>query len=1654
MEGLERHEGHLLNWYDTESLAPLPPRYVSTVDSGNLAGALMALAEGLRQAGLPDLAGRAAAFADGMRFRFLFDPQRRILSIGYRLADVEGPGRLDPSYYDLLASEARLASFLAIARGELPQTHWFHLGRLVTSVGGTPALLSWSGTVFEYLMPLLLMKSFPGTLLERTCRMVVRRQEEYGEERGVPWGISESAYNLGDRYGNYQYKAFGVPGLGLKRGLADELVVAPYATALAAIVEPRAALRNLRRLADEGRSGTFGYYEAIDYTNASPGDPDPPASDGPASGTLVRAFMAHHQGMTLVSLANVLLDDVMVRRFHADPRVQATELLLQERVPRAAPIAQPRPVEETRVAGPAAPQAARRFRSPHTLWPHAQFLSNGSYTTVVTNAGGGASFCRGRVVTRHREDATRDPGSQFVYLRDVRSGAVWSATHHPVGVEAEDYAATFLAEKAAFSRRDDGIASLLEIAVSTEDDVEVRRLAVTNHSDRSREIEVTSYAEIVLGKAADDLAHPAFGKLFVETEYLHGQTALLCRRRPRSPEDPEVFGVHVLSLEGRSQSPLEWETDRARFLGRGRSVEDPLALDGRSLSGTVGVVLDPIVSLRQRIRLAPGGFARLSFATGMALSRETALALAQKYHEPSSAARTFALALAHVQSARRHLGVTGEEALLYERLASRVLYADRSLRAAPDVLARTTLGQEGLWAHGISGDLPVLLVRVVEEDDLPLVREVLQAQEYWRLKGLHADVVILNEHPVSYLDEMHGQLAALLDNGPWRSWNHQPGGAFLLRADRMGEAERLLLAAVARTVLSGDRGDLSAQLEHAYAHWPEPEPADLVPSRAAEADAAPAEIETETLALAERPRRLRRRRPRLRARPRRRRPDAAPLGERDRQPRVRHHRHCPRLRSHVGREQPREPPHAVRERPRRRPDRRGPLPARRGDGRGVVPDAGADAADDDQPLPRPALGRADELLSREPRPAPRARRVRGPERSGEALPAHPREHERAPATAERLRLQRVDPRAAPRGPGDPRGDGARRGERRDPRPQPLQHRVPGARGLRARERELPLGHGRPRVVPGPQRIAGEARRPAPRGSVRAVRRRARSLRRPARARRPRARRDANARLPARPGGQRRGRASDPVPSLLARGGRGRAPREPPVVGPHARRRAGEHTGRLLRPADEPVAPLPGAQLPHVGAVGLLPAGRRVRVPRPAPGRDGARPRPPGPHPRAAAARRARTSSRRATSSTGGTSRAAGARAPAARTTCSGCRTPPRTTSRTTGDTGVLDEVVPFLEAPPLAPEAAEAYIQPRVGAQAGSLFEHCTRAIERGITAGAHGLPLFGSGDWNDGMNRVGIGGRGESAWLGFFLHAVLAEFAPLCAARGDTERVERYRREGERLAGVLERTWDGEWYRRGYYDDGSPLGSAQSEECRIDSVAQSWAVLSAAVPQRFADRAMDAVRAHLVRRGHGLVALLTPPFDRSAEEPGYIKGYPPGVRENGGQYTHAAVWAVMAMARLGYGDDAVELFHMLNPANHTRTAADVERYRGEPYVLAGDVLAHAAHAGRAGWTWYTGSAGWMYRAGLETILGLRRCAATFAIDPCIPAAWPGYSLTWRLGATRYEVEVENPGHRSRGVAEAWLDDRPVDPRAVPLADDGRQHRVRVVMGEPAATAR
>ncbi|MFN7987339.1 MAG: glucoamylase family protein [Thermoanaerobaculia bacterium] len=1666
VEGLELHEGHLLNWYDTRTLSPLLPRYVSTVDSGNLAGALLAVAAGCRELArtetilatrLADVARRAAALADGMSFSFLFDRDRQLFSIGFRLADAGGAGRRDPSFYDLLASESRLASFFAIAKGDVPQSHWFRLGRPVVSVGGVPTLVSWSGTMFEYLMPLLLMRTYPGTLLEETCRMAVQRQVRYGRERRVPWGISESAYDLVDRLGNYQYKAFGVPGLGLKRGLADELVVAPYATALAALVDPGEAARNFRRLAAQGAEGPFGFFDAVDYTPSRAADaaPDAKPGPGPGSGVVVRNWLAHHQGMTLVALANVLRGDLMVDRFHADPRVKATELLLQERIPREAPVIEPRPAEETRVTQAAPARTPRRIRSPHTPYPRAQILSNGGYVAIVTNAGGGASLCRGRAVTRWREDRTRDPGSQFVYLRDVHTGEVWSAGHQPVGKEPDAFLVELLAEKAILERRDHEIETRLEVTVSPEDDAEVRRISVTNRSDRPRELELTSYVELALGSLAEDAAHPAFGKLFVETEWLPESTALVARRRPRGASDPESFAFHVLAIEGRAQGQVEWETDRMRFLGRGRGPDDPTALDGRALSGTTGAVLDPILSLRTRLRLSPGGFARLGFTTGVASDRPATLGLAQKYHDFGFAARTFALAYTNARTSLVHLGISADEAQLYERLGSRVFFSDASLRADPETLARNSLGQPGLWGHGISGDLPILLVRVSAPEDLVLARQVLKAHELWRLKGLKADAVILNERLASYRDELQSQLSELVETGPWNAWKGTAGGVFLLRSDSMPEAETVLLQAVAQAVLVGERGSLATQLDR-------PEPESVAPTPFAPVGSPPEDAPSETGVV----------------------PPPLAMGN--------------GLGGFTtdGRE------YAVV----LDGDRETPLPwvnvlANPRFGSIVTTSGSAHTWCESSRENRLTPFANDPVTD----PTAEAIFVRD-EESGAVWGATPGPLRREPSS----------PRWVVRhGAGATRwstvtGSVAQELTVFVARDAPVKLSLLSLTNRSRRPRRLtlfsyvewslgPPRQGRPQFVVTEQDVSSGAvlaRNPFNepfRGHVAFAGTNDRVLSATAdrqeflgrNGRLARAASLSGERLLGRfgagldpcaavqtavrlePGETRRvlfflgeGRDLDEVQALLARfdGAAGLVAAEAELEAVEASWDETLDAVHVSTPDDsfdllvnrrllyQTVASRLWARSGYYQASGAygfrdqLQDVTALALTRPDLTRE---------HLLRAAARQFVEGDVQhwwnATSGHG------------TRTRCSDdFLWLPWALSRyleTSGDRSILDERIPFLVGPPLAAggpgeaREVEVYGLPDVSTETATLFEHGVRAIERALVMGPHGLPLIGSCDWNDGYNRVGPAGRGESVFVGWFLHAVLAAYAPLCEERGDTARATRFRAERERLGAMLEQAWDGEWYRRAYFDDGTPLGSSQADEGRIDSVAQSWAVLSGAAPRKRAERAMDSVRTHLVRRGSGTVLLLTPPFDRSAQDPGYIRGYVPGVRENGGQYTHAALWVVLALARLGNGDEAVALFHLLNPVNHTRTPQEVQRYMTEPYAVAGDVYDHPAHSGRGGWTWYTGAAGWMFRVAVEGILGLDRHGSSFRVNPCIPSSWPGFTIDWRVGTTRYAIAVENPDRRCRGVAGVEMDGTPVDPDAIPLLEDGRTHAVRVVLG-------
>jgi cyclic beta-1,2-glucan synthetase len=1587
---------------------------------------------------------------DAMEFGFLFDPTRQLLSIGYQVAD----GNLDPNCYDLLASEARLASFVAIAKGDVPVRHWFRLGRAMTPVDRGSALISWSGSMFEYLMPSLVMRAPAGSLLEQTSRLVVRRQIAYGAECGVPWGVSESAYSARDLKLTYQYSNFGVPGLGLKRGLSADVVVAPYATALAAMVDSDAAAQNFARLAGLEGCGGYGFYEALDYT--------PTRVPEGKSMAVVRAYMAHHQGMTIVAVADALQDGAMRARFHAEPIIRATELLLQERAPRDIAVARPRAEEVTAVANvrELIPAMLRRFHSPHDPVPRTQILSNGRYTVMITGAGSGYSRWRDLAVTRWREDVTCDAFGTYVFLRDTRSGEVWSAGYQPSGAEPDSYDVEFSEDRVKIVRSDGTMSTTLEVAVSPEDDAEVRRVSISNFGSRVREIELTSYTEVVLAPPAADAAHPAFSKLFAHTEFVADARAILATRRRRSPDEPEVWAAHLAVVEGETVGDIQFETDRARFLGRGRGIRTPICVvDGRPLSDTVGPVLDPVFSLRRRVRLQPGGTARVAFWTLIAPSRDEVLDLAYKHHDSAAFERVVTLTWTQAQVQLHHLGVGPEEAHLFQRLANHVLYSDPTLRPSSEVLSRNEHGPSTLWAHGISGDLPIVLVRIDDSEDLEIVRQVLRAYEYWRMKQLAVDLVILNERATSYAQDLQASLEALVRTSQSRlhpEGKGAGGSVFVLRADLVSLDARSLLKTAARAVLLSHRGSLSTQLKR---------------------------LEESQLAAAPAPRRV-----------------SFPV----------------RTREWARAKSASEPAPAAT-----------PLPDLE-----CFNGLGGFAADAREyvtilgegqwtPAPwinviaNPSFGFQVSaeggcytwaINSREHQLTPWSNDPVG-DRPGEVL--YVRDEDTGALWGPTALPIREDtaPYVIRHGQGYTRFEHASQGVSLEllqyvPLDDPIKISRLTIRNQSGRVRRLSvtayvewvLGTSRdtsaPFVVteidsetgamlarnPWSTEFGGRVAFADLAGQQRAwTSDRTEFLGRNGTLDHPAALAD-NATL-----SNRVGAGLDPCAALQAPldlGPKGVAE----IVfflGDAATKAEARALITRYRAAD--LDAVCGAVTRHwddvLGAVQVTTPDRSMDILLnrwllyqtlacrvwarsafyQASGAYGFRDQLQDlmalvlSKPELTRAHLLRAAERQfiegdvqhwwlPQSGQGVRTRIS-----------DDCVWLPYAVAHyvdVTTDLGVLDEMVPFLDGPVLGAGAHDSYFRPMVAEQSATMFEHCARALDRSLAVGAHGLPLIGGGDWNDGMNRVGEKGKGESVWLGWFLYATLSAFASLADGRGEAARAAAWRQHADALQASLEReTWDGGWYRRGYFDDGTPLGSALSIECRIDSIAQSWSVISGAADPARGAAAMAAVDELLVQRGDGLVLLFTPPFDQTSLDPGYIKGYPPGIRENGGQYTHAAIWTMIAFAMLGDGDKAAELFSTLNPINHSNTRAAIHRYKVEPYVTSADVYSQAPHVGRGGWTWYTGSAGWMYQAGLEWILGFRVRGTTLLLDPCVPRAWRGFTIVFRYHAARYDIAVENPSGVTRGIARMELDGDTLPGNSIPLVDDGATHRVLVILG-------
>ena len=1770
LDKMEHFRGHLYNWYDTRTLAPLSPRYVSSVDSGNMAGHLLTLREGLsamrnqpilnstqvlagiddtlailekhwgqstptvlrllRQhchsaaelapAGLftelkwmrgqsnhlyalcnhedpvvvrwiehlqrqlvmlchewthllgwltsaynaqtlPSLNWLAQAKHTGegsppasaislarmrldiiteleqrlnehaqMDFTFLYSEVTNLLSIGYNCDS----NMADKSHYDLLPSEIRLTSFLAIATNQLPLKSWFALGRLFTTIDNETALMSWSGSMFEYLMPNLVMPTWPGSLLDEMSQSAVMRQIDWGKERGVPWGVSESGYHAFDVQQNYQYQAFGVPGLGLRRGLADDMVVAPYATLLALMISPQKACENLARLEKIGARGEYGFYEALDYTPSRL-----------ATGQLyavVQSWMAHHQGMAFQALAHVLLDAPMVDRFMASTAFQSASLLLQERVPDAVDLYSPRRHFESH-EGRVKPvhYEPRIFTRADSLVPEVQLLSNSHYHLMMTHTGGSYSRWNDLALTRWRSDTTRDNWGSFCYIRDTHTGELWSNSWQPVGDIDSDDEIIFTDSGAEFRRTIGNLSIKTQIVVSPEDDIELRRITLLNRGRQPRILELTTYAEVVLAPATSDQAHPAFSNLFIQTELITAQSAILCHRRPRSPDEKSPWLCHMMVVHGGNQSEVSFETDRANFLGRGRGPANALAAhQSGPLSNTSGSVLDPMLAIRQTITLQPGQPVIVDIVYGVSEDRAQSLTLLEKYRDHPIADRVFELAWSHSLVVLRQINANEDDAALFNHLASAIVYPCQELRADSRDISRNRRGQSGLWGWAISGDLPIVLLTITSKESILSVTTLIQAHRYWRLKGLAADLVILNNSPGGYQQGLQNTIMDLIYAGSEASQLDKSGGIFVRNGEHLSAEDKLLLMSVAHLYLDDRSGSLKEQLDqriHPLKALPRPFVPQVGPGDNLHIPWSP---DTSQLLHFNGHGGFSQDGREYQIVLRENQPTPAPWSN------VLANARFGSVLSEAGQAYSWfENAHEYR----LTPWENDPISDSSGEAFYLRDEeSGAYWS----PTTLPVRGEGDYLSRHGFGYSVFAHRESGIDSELTILVA-----EEAPVKLAILTLSNNS--------GRPRKlsvTGFAEWTLGESRTRSTLHivtheaSVSGGCGVMANNFYGADGGGRTAfiAVTGVHcSLTGDRREFIGRNS---------SLEKPA---------AMNLRWLS----NKTGAGLDPCGAVQSATTLIDGDQTTFIFVLGVGEDQAQAQALLSRYLNEDAARNELNQVHQMWhnlldklvvntpdtSVNLLVNGWLL-------------------YQTIACRLLARSGYYQSGGAFGfrdqlqdtlALSHAAPERLRDQILLCASRQFvegdvqhwwhPPQGNGvrtrcsddylwlplavchyvETTGDTDILDQRIAYLEGRSLQAGEESVYEQPVISDLEESLWQHCVKALQHGLRFGQHGLPLMGAGDWNDGMNRVGIDGKGESVWLGFFLYDVLARFASLADKRQDASVSELCRTAAARLRQSLETSgWDGEWYRRGYFDDGTPLGSHASQDCRIDAIAQSWAVLSGAVSQERSSQAMNALDTHLVDNDAGLIKLLTPPFDGHGPNPGYIQGYLPGVRENGGQYTHGAIWAVMAFARMGNTERAWQLWGLINPVNHTLTASDIEKYKAEPYVMSADVYSVEPHRGRAGWSWYTGSAGWAYRLLTEELLGIRRYASAFTVHVQLPQAWPSLSIRYQNGQSQYQITVSGDGGPYRVVLDGVTlpDDR------IPLFDDGQHHTVEI----------
>ncbi|MEP6677336.1 MAG: glucoamylase family protein [Ferruginibacter sp.] len=1570
------------------------------------------------------LAQRCSELAN-IDYDFLYDRSQHLLAIGYNVDE----HRRDNSFYDLLASEARLSTFVAIAQGKLSQESWFALGRQLTNVGNTPILISWSGSIFEYLMPLLVMPTYDNTLLDQTYKGIVLKQIDYGKKRNVPWGISESGYNMVDASLNYQYHAFGVPGTGFKRGLGEDLVIAPYATVMALMVMPQEACDNLQVLREAGIESKYGFYEAVDYTASR--------LQRRQTHAVIQSFMAHHQGMSLLSIAYLLLNRPMQERFQSQVQVKATLLLLQERIPRVTTFYSPSVHSEDVSVSLGTDTSMRVINTPNTIIPEVQLLSNGRYHVMVTNSGAGYSRWKNLALTRWREDCTCDDRGTFCFIRDIDNNVFWSSAFQPTLQQGDNYEAVFSQGRAEFRRRDLSLETHTEIVVSPEDDIELRRIHITNRSRKKRTIEITSYAEVVLTLAAADEAHPAFSNLFVQTEIVDQRNAIMCTRRPRTADENNPWMFHLMKAHDTEIVSVSYETDRDQFIGRGNNINKPKAMKQEGILGnSEGSVLDPVISIQYRIILEPQQSATIDMIFGVADSKDTCNTLIEKYQDRHLTNRVLELAWTHSQVILRQINAVESDAQLYARLAGSIIFSNASMRADPSVIIRNQRGQSGLWSYSISGDLPIVLLQIEDSSNIDLVRQLVQAHAYWRLKGLMVDLVIWNEDHGGYRQVLHNQIQGLVAPGLASEMKDQPGGIFIRSADQISNEDRILFQTVAHVVISDKFGSLEEQMNrrnkvktlipyfspakfHSSVGTSVKLPDDLqffngyggfskngkeyvIITTATQQTPAPwinvlanpqfGSIISESgqsYTWVENAHEIRltpwNNDPigdlkgevfYLRDEESGRFWSPTPLPIRGNTPYITRHGFGYSIFEHSedGIDTSmtvfvdiKDPVKFVVLKIKNNSGRQ-----RRISATGYVEWVLADLRSKSlMHIVTEMDGRSGALLAKNAYSAEFQNRVAffDADDSSKTFTTDRSEFIGRNGTL-------INPEAMNRA----RLSG-KTGAALDPCAV-----IQSAFDLEEdEEHEIIFRLGAGKNITDVQdiitRSEGSQVAQAALEKVKLYWQQTLSV--------------IEIETP------------DAAVNILANGWLNYQTLACRIWARSGFYQSGGAFG--FRDQLQDVLSLLHSQPQLVRQQILLSASRQFYEGdvqhwwHPPMGRG-------------------------------------------VRTTCSDDYLwLPFVTAKyvsVTGDISILNEPVTFLEGR-LLNEGEESYYDlPIISDKKATLYEHCVKAIEHGLRFGEHGLPFMGSGDWNDGMDKVGEHGKGESIWLAFFLYDILIKFADTALLKNDGSFANRCKEAATMLGNnINQNAWDGEWYRRAYFDDGTPLGSSLNEECKIDSIAQSWSVLSGAGEEDRTITAMKSADKFLVKKEDKIIQLFDPPFDKSALNPGYIKGYVPGVRENGGQYTHAAIWLIMAFAEMGNREMTWELLQLINPVNHSNDQKKVEQYKVEPYVIAADVYAEPKHKGRGGWTWYTGSAGWMYQLMIESFIGIKKTGDRLSFNPCIPEAWPSIKIKYRYLDTVYEINIDQATKTSQVIS---IDGEEQKENYIRLINDGAIHQANI----------